>query len=418
MYPTQLCILAASAATLYGSLTNYPDDPRACGSTVPDTNIFYSVWLSIIVYDCVIVIMTLIKTVPTLEFRASTPVLTQLMRDGVLYFIIMFVASVANLVAVRALPAYSMMLYTFYRVVTVSLGSRLILNLRMQILRPMGAEDLSPKLDKLVFNALQSRNNSLDDIEDPEGAQGRRRAMHHRDSNAESGPGPSTARGRGRLPSLRLGTDSRPSVGDEHLMMPLMELDQRSAREDANTRSPPVSPPVSSAEGGHFDVTEPLMNMSDFVGRATPRRSLSVDNAHRVELTGGSSSGARSPPRVSNEGSHDFESQPLMDQKTNTARNIQTTMTWTSPLQGYENAEPLPDTVNPDGKSLFNPPRLRSAAYDQSPKPIDSSNNEFDFHSVAAEAKFAKELHERLRREFPELRIYKFWDKAVGKPKE
>ena len=213
-----------------------------------------------------------------------------------------------------AQPAYSMMLYTFYRVVTVSLGSRLILNLRMQILRPMGADDLSPKLDKLVFNALQSRNNSLDDIEDPEGARGRRRTMHHRDSNAEAGPGPSTARERGRPPSLRLGVDSRPSVGDEHLMVPLMELDHRSAREDhADARSPPVSPPVSSAEGGHFDVTEPLMNMSDFMGRAAPRRSLSVDYAHREDLTSGASSGARSPPRVSNEGSHDFESQPLMD---------------------------------------------------------------------------------------------------------
>lgn len=34
--------------------------------------------------------------------------------------------------------------------------------------------------------------------------------------------------------------------------------------------------------------------------------------------------------------------------------------------------------------------------------------------SVPAEAKFARELHERIRREFPELRIYRFWDKPVG----
>jgi len=90
-----------------------------------------------------------------------------------------------------------------------------------------------------------------------------------------------------------------------------------------------------------------------------------------------------------------------------------------SPLEGYENAEPLPTTINPDGKSLYNPPGPLSKAYEEFPKPIDSSNNGFDFHiyyiqSSPAETKYASELHERIRREFPELRIYKFWDKPVG----
>ncbi|THH18040.1 hypothetical protein EW146_g2875 [Bondarzewia mesenterica] len=90
-----------------------------------------------------------------------------------------------------------------------------------------------------------------------------------------------------------------------------------------------------------------------------------------------------------------------------------------SPLQGYENADPLPTTINPDGKSLYNPPGPRSAAYDEFPKPIESSNNGFDFHiyymqNVESELKYARELHERIRREFPELRIYKFWEKPVG----
>lgn len=54
-----------------------------------------------------------------------------------------------------------------------------------------------------------------------------------------------------------------------------------------------------------------------------------------------------------------------------------------SPLAGYENAEPLPMTLNADGKSFFNPPGPRSAAYDDFPAPIDSSNNGFDFHSTS-----------------------------------
>ncbi|PCH44172.1 hypothetical protein WOLCODRAFT_26527 [Wolfiporia cocos MD-104 SS10] len=94
-------------------------------------------------------------------------------------------------------------------------------------------------------------------------------------------------------------------------------------------------------------------------------------------------------------------------------------MSWKSPLEGYENAEPLPATINPDGKSLYNPPGPLSASYNDFPKPIDSSNNGFDFHiyymqSSPVESQYAKELHERVRREFPELRIYKLWDKPVG----
>ncbi|KAI0343264.1 hypothetical protein BDW22DRAFT_1329408 [Trametopsis cervina] len=94
-------------------------------------------------------------------------------------------------------------------------------------------------------------------------------------------------------------------------------------------------------------------------------------------------------------------------------------MSWPSPLKGYENAEPLSDRVNADSKSLYNPPAPKSAAYDKYPEPFDQSKNAFDFHvyymqSDPEQSKFARELHERIRREFPELRIYKFWDKPVG----
>ncbi|KAG5761791.1 hypothetical protein H9Q72_010088 [Fusarium xylarioides] len=52
-----------------------------------------------------------------------------------------------------------------------------------------------------------------------------------------------------------------------------------------------------------------------------------------------------------------------------------------SPLTGYENALPLPDEKAADRKSY---------------------------------TKYAKELWERIRREFPELRIYKFWEGPIG----
>ncbi|THU87974.1 hypothetical protein K435DRAFT_830643 [Dendrothele bispora CBS 962.96] len=94
-----------------------------------------------------------------------------------------------------------------------------------------------------------------------------------------------------------------------------------------------------------------------------------------------------------------------------------------SPLLGFENAPPLPEGVNPDGKSLINlspgQEQKLSHAYDEFVDPLDKKNNGFDFHiyymqNDADQMQYAQALHERIRREFPELRIYRFWDKPVG----
>jgi len=96
--------------------------------------------------------------------------------------------------------------------------------------------------------------------------------------------------------------------------------------------------------------------------------------------------------------------------------------TYSSPLAGYENAPPLPDKLNEDGKSFYNPPSgVLSASYEKFTDPIDNtlSPGGFDVHiyfyqNNSEQSKFAKELWERIRREFPELRIYKVWDKPIG----
>lgn len=146
----------------------------------------------------------------------------------------------------------------------MALASRLVLNLRMQILRPMGIDELSPKLDKLVFNAV--RNSSmhdrsslnLDDIEDPEGAPARRRARERDHENQEAGPsgGSGSSSGSG-------GHRPRPS----DVMIPLMELDHLRDRDGPRPsmspeRDPRLSAEHSSERGGDFDVTMPLMDFS------------------------------------------------------------------------------------------------------------------------------------------------------------
>ncbi|KAI5295211.1 hypothetical protein KEM52_002024 [Ascosphaera acerosa] len=84
------------------------------------------------------------------------------------------------------------------------------------------------------------------------------------------------------------------------------------------------------------------------------------------------------------------------------------TSAYASPLKGYENAPSLPEwegsEKNGDGKSYKNNQTgILSDAYGQFPAP----NN-------AAQKKFAHELWQRIRHEFPELNIYKFWEEPIG----
>ncbi|KAF2687702.1 hypothetical protein K458DRAFT_168921 [Lentithecium fluviatile CBS 122367] len=95
--------------------------------------------------------------------------------------------------------------------------------------------------------------------------------------------------------------------------------------------------------------------------------------------------------------------------------------TYPSPLEGYGGLEPLPNDISEDSKSFVNPPAAKkSEAYNAFVSPITNGRRGgFDVHiyflqSSAEETKFAQELWERIRREFPELRIYKVWDQPIG----
>ncbi|KAK2001241.1 dopa 4,5-dioxygenase [Colletotrichum falcatum] len=95
--------------------------------------------------------------------------------------------------------------------------------------------------------------------------------------------------------------------------------------------------------------------------------------------------------------------------------------THVSPREGYEDTPSLVDELNEDGKSLKNPSRdCLSKAYEAFPAPLDNGRRGgFDVHiyhfqSNPEQVKYAKELWERIRREFPELRIYRFWERPIG----
>ncbi|KEY67032.1 hypothetical protein S7711_04714 [Stachybotrys chartarum IBT 7711] len=98
-----------------------------------------------------------------------------------------------------------------------------------------------------------------------------------------------------------------------------------------------------------------------------------------------------------------------------------TAYTYPWPLQGYENLPPLPEEKNEDGKSLRNEPsHAPSKAYEEFPEPLRRDRRGgFDIHVYFREddeqqLNYARALWERIRREFPELRIYRVWDKPIG----
>ncbi|KAK4103288.1 hypothetical protein N658DRAFT_514768 [Parathielavia hyrcaniae] len=92
-----------------------------------------------------------------------------------------------------------------------------------------------------------------------------------------------------------------------------------------------------------------------------------------------------------------------------------------SPLAGYEDAPSLPEERAEDGKSYRNPQTgVLSSAYDKFTEPLDNGpRGGFDIHiyyfqTNPEQTQYARQLWERIRREFPELRVYAFWDRPVG----
>ncbi|EWC44636.1 Uncharacterized protein DRE_06625 [Drechslerella stenobrocha 248] len=88
----------------------------------------------------------------------------------------------------------------------------------------------------------------------------------------------------------------------------------------------------------------------------------------------------------------------------------------------YASAPPLSTELNPDQKGFQNPAsETLSAAYTEFPDPIETGPGKtaFDVHVYYHEPNkqqkdFARSLWERIRHEFPELKVFRFWEKPIG----
>jgi len=153
-----VCMLSVSGLSLYCLLTGTEipslNSIRPCLYTIPNTNIFYTFLVGCVVFDSTVLILTLVKIVPAWQPGGVTPLITQLLKDGIQYFVMIFLIGIANIVMIHVAPAgLTATLSILYMVAASTLGCRLILNLRGSVLRSTyNEEDTTTDLNTLVFN--------------------------------------------------------------------------------------------------------------------------------------------------------------------------------------------------------------------------------------------------------------------------
>lgn len=151
-----VCVLGASGTALYISLTvvKLPSvsSIRPCEETFPKESVLVGFLIFCILFDSTVLVLTLIKTVPAREPNGLTPLTNRLLKDGVEYFLLIFLISIANIIMMKLVPvAIALTLFTLYLVMASTLCSRLILNLRGTIFRPSYNNETSFNLKTIVF---------------------------------------------------------------------------------------------------------------------------------------------------------------------------------------------------------------------------------------------------------------------------
>jgi len=142
-----LCTIAQGGAAIYADIVvqNYPvpGNVRPCATSFKRTDVLYAIWISSIVWDTVILVMSLIKLVPLVRPNVlGSKMLSRLMKDGTTYFAVLFLCSVSNVITLNmATAALKTMMFTFYRVMLSVLANRIILNLRGVLLKGEDEDD-------------------------------------------------------------------------------------------------------------------------------------------------------------------------------------------------------------------------------------------------------------------------------------
>jgi len=158
-----LCMMATAGAAIYADVVvqsfPVPGNVRPCVTGFDNTDVLYAIWVSSIVWDTTITILSLVKVIPLSRSNViGSRMIDLLIKDGVLYFVVLFFISIGNVIVLElAPPALKITLFTFYRVMLSLLGSRIILNLRGMILKQHD-EIITHESVKLVVTGKSHRS--------------------------------------------------------------------------------------------------------------------------------------------------------------------------------------------------------------------------------------------------------------------
>jgi len=97
----------------------------------PIRGLYYSLaWTGVLIFDIVIFSLTLYKA---LTIRREIPLLDVMVRDGAMYFSVLFIVNLVNILMLRfSPPSLKHCAETLTNVLSTILASRLVLNLREQ----------------------------------------------------------------------------------------------------------------------------------------------------------------------------------------------------------------------------------------------------------------------------------------------
>jgi len=167
-----LCMMATAGATIYADVVvqsfPVPGNVRPCATGFDKTDVLYAIWVSSILWDTSVLILSLMKIVPLARTNViGTRMVDLLIKDGVQYFAVLFLISISNVIVLElAPPALKIMLFTFYRVMLSILGSRIILNLRGTILKEHD-EAITHESLKLVVTVKSHKSGNLTSLSPP-----------------------------------------------------------------------------------------------------------------------------------------------------------------------------------------------------------------------------------------------------------
>jgi len=141
-----------------------PPYPGSTGCFLMDANqniLFFLLWVQLFVWNALVLMLMLVPAVQAYRSGGNRALTRAVYRDGVIYYLYLFVLSFINVVVVRTLPPqYQQLLLSLQRVLHSMLTSRVLLHIRAQAEDNLGSSAGPTDLAQITFHHSENECNS------------------------------------------------------------------------------------------------------------------------------------------------------------------------------------------------------------------------------------------------------------------